>query len=137
MVALGVSTPAGVYSPDEIAQLQLVLGVLREVPVMPPPVAAEEPLVFTLPGVAARSLEARQRLDLLVQEVITSAEESLLVGGPFWNERGIKLLLPALEPALSVRHVQVVVVAHRADPGYAATVEKTLNRPGNPGGSIP
>ena len=129
MVALGLKSSTGGYSPDQVARLQFILDVLKEMPAAPHPrLVVEEPLVFTLPGEAAQSLEARQRLDLLVQEVITSAEDSLIIGGPFWNDRGIELLLPALEPALSIRHVSVVVVAHRPNAGYAATVEKLVER---------
>jgi phosphatidylserine/phosphatidylglycerophosphate/cardiolipin synthase-like enzyme len=128
MVALGLKSSDGAYSPDEVARLQLILGVLKEMPPAPHPRSVEESLVFTLPGEAAQSLEARQRLDLLVQEVITSAEERLIIGGPFWNDRGIELLLPALKPALSIRHVSVVVVAHRPNPGYAATIEHLVEQ---------
>src|SRR6266511_4919268 len=70
-------------------------------PTQPRP-APDEPLVFTVPPEAAKLIQPRQRLDLLVADVIRDSTTTLHIGGPFWNEEGFGLLRPVLEPALAV-----------------------------------
>ena len=89
---------AGVFAADgtvdrvRLAQLVLVLDILAAVPHDPAGVPDAEPLVFTVPRAAERFVTPRQRLDLLVNDVIARAESTLHIGGPFWNEGGWGML---------------------------------------------
>ncbi len=121
-------------SPNTVRLAQLVL-VADIVSALPPPhtrMAPSEPLVFTVPPEAADLIQPRQRLDLLVADIIRDSTATLHVGGPFWNEEGFALLRPVLEPALVVRRVHCEFFVHESGTRHDAALHTFLDDLGNP-----
>lgn len=114
--------------PDRVrvAQLVLVLDTLASVPPAPPAAAHDNPLVFTVPRAAARLVQPAQRLDLLVNDVVARANETLHIGGPFWNAGGWDRLRPVVIPALATRHVDVTFYLHPHESGHLHVVDDML-----------
>ena len=93
------------------AELIVVCDILAGVP-EPSPLAPPGPrLVFTTPD-NAELVEPRERLDLLVVDVIRMATREIMVGGPYWNEEGFDKLLEVLTPAVEARNVRCTFYVH-------------------------
>lgn len=116
-LAAGVLRPDGAADRVCVAQLVVVLDTLAAVPDRPAAASDVEPLVFTVPRAAERLVTPAQRLDLLVNDVIARATETLHIGGPFWNEGGWELLRPVVLPALKHRKVKVTFYLHPHESG--------------------
>lgn len=108
------------------AELVIVLDVLRSAPETPPTPAADRELVFTVPRTVEHLVQPRQRLDLLVNDVIARADRTLHIGGPFWNAGGWDLLKPVVLPALQVRGVQVTFYLHPSESGHREVIDRML-----------
>ena len=110
-----------------LAQLVLVLDIIAAVPAAQPRPGQDEPLVFTVPRAVERFLTPRQRLDLLVTDVIARAGTTLHIGGPFWNESGWETLRPVVLPALSQRRVAATFYLHPHESGHLTFIERMLS----------
>jgi PLD-like domain len=110
---LGLVDGAGSPTRDRIVELLLVLEVIGALPPPKKPLPRHEPLVFTLPAPLMAKLTPPERLDVLVADVIRSAESELRIGGPFWNADGMEILRAVLQPAIEVRRAKCVFYAHR------------------------
>jgi phosphatidylserine/phosphatidylglycerophosphate/cardiolipin synthase-like enzyme len=108
----------GLANRVRLAQLVLVADIVAAVPPTQARPVPEEPLVFTVPSEAARLIQPRQRLDLLVADVIRDSTDTLHIGGPFWNEEGFGRLRPVLEPALAIRGVRCEFFVHESGTEY-------------------
>jgi hypothetical protein len=118
--------------PVRLAQLVIVLDIVAAVPSHPQTSSRIDPLVFTVPSEVADMLAPRQRLDLLVADVIRNASTTLDIGGPFWNAEGFQLLRPVLEPALSVRGVQCTFYVHQSGTEYDDQLQRFVSNLGHP-----
>ena len=99
----------------KMAQLRIVYDILAAVP---PPMTRgvkAERLVFTAPRAVQGLLSPSERLELLVSDIVRMATQSVVLGGPFWNQEGFEALRPVLEPALSTRQVTCTIYAHPFD----------------------
>lgn len=121
-----VFTTDGTVDRVRLAQLVVVLDILAAVPRDPAAEPDAQPLVFTVPRAAERFLSLRQRLDLLVNDVIARAESSLHIGGPFWNEGGWDMLRPVVLPALKHRDVTATFYLHPHESGHLNVVRDML-----------
>lgn len=108
------------------AELVILLDLLDAAPRPMPPAASDPELVFTVPRSVEHLVQARQRLDLLVNDVIARADHTLHIGGPFWNAGGWELLKPVVLPALHSRGVHVTFYLHRSETGHLAVIEEML-----------
>lgn len=129
---LGLVDPDGSPNAVRLAQLVLVANILSALP--PPQMRStpSEPLVFTVPPEAADLIQPRQRLDLLVADIIRDSTTTLHIGGPFWNEEGFVLLRPVLGPALAVRRVRCEFFLHQSGTGFDAELHAFLRDLGHP-----
>src|SRR5215831_2570896 len=100
---VGVLTGNGAPCVDRALELSLVLEIVSALPPPRKPTPSHEPLVFTLPEALQTRLTPPERLDILVMDVIRSAERELRIGGPFWNYEGMETLRAVLEPAIEAR----------------------------------
>ena len=123
---VGVLAADGTVDRVRLAQLVIVLDILAAVPHDPAAEPDAEPLVFTVPRAAERLVTPRQRLDLLVNDVIARAESSLHIGGPFWNEGGWDMLRPVILPALKYRGVTATFYLHPHESGHLEVVHDML-----------
>lgn len=108
------------------AELVIVLEILQTVPAAAPALTADHELVFTVPRSVEHLVQPRQRLDLLVNDVIARADQTLHIGGPFWNAGGWDLLKPVVLPALRVRGVQVAFYLHPSESGHRDVIDQML-----------
>lgn len=108
------------------AELVIVLDVLGAAPGAAAAPAADRELVFTVPRSVEHLVQPRQRLDLLVNDVIARADRTLHIGGPFWNADGWDLLKPVVLPALHVRGVQVTFYLHTKESGHREVIDRML-----------
>jgi phosphatidylserine/phosphatidylglycerophosphate/cardiolipin synthase-like enzyme len=122
----GLFVADGKVNRVRLAQLVIVLDILAMIPRDPVIAADAEPLVFTVPHAAERLVTPRQRLDLLVNDVIARAESSLHIGGPFWNEGGWSMLRPVVLPALQQRGVIATFYLHPHESGRLDVVHEML-----------
>lgn len=110
-------TDAALFQPDgrpglvRLAELTVLLDVLRSVPPRPSPPPPDVPLLFTLPKAADGLVGLGDRIDRRINDLIALSQRTLSIGGPFWNEAGFSLLRPVLVPALA-RGVGVSFFAH-------------------------
>jgi len=109
------------------AELVILLDVLDAAPRPQPAPAPDRDLVFTVPRSVEHLVQPRQRLDLLVNDVIARADRTLHIGGPFWNAGGWDLLRPVVLPALHIRKVPVTFYLHRSESGHREVIEEMLN----------
>lgn len=84
-------------------------------------------LVFTVPRSVEKLVQPRQRLDLLINDVIARADHTLHIGGPFWNTRGWGMLKPVVLPAIHIRGVHVTFYLHRSESGHLDVIEEMLH----------
>jgi hypothetical protein len=124
--AAGVFAADGTVDRVRLAQLIIVLDILAGVPRDPAAEPDAEPLVFTVPRAAERFLTPRQRIDVLVNDVIARAGSSLHIGGPFWNEGGWDMLRPVVLPALKHRGVTATFYLHPHESGRLDVVHDML-----------
>ena len=122
----GLFAANGTVNRVRLAQLIIVLDVLAAVPQDQTAPPDTEPLVFTVPPAAERFVTPRQRLDLLVTDVIARAESSLHIGGPFWNQGGWNVLRPVILPALKHRGVITTFYLHPHESGHLEVVHDML-----------
>lgn len=108
------------------AELVVLLDLLDAAPRPNRVPAPERELVFTVPRSVEHLVQPRQRLDLLVNDVIARADRTLHIGGPFWNAGGWELLKPVVPPALHIRGVRVTFYLHRSESGHLVVVEEML-----------
>lgn len=108
------------------AEVVLVLDLMGSLPDVPAPVLPDRDLVFTVPQSVEHLVQPRQRLDLLVTDVIARAHRTLHVGGPFWNQGGWELLKPVVLPALKTRAVRATFYLHPSESGHLQVVEDML-----------
>jgi hypothetical protein len=114
-------TEANLFASDggpvqvRLAELTVLLDVLKAVPPRPSPPPAEVPLLFTLPVAAGELVGPGDRIDRRINDLIARSQRSLTIGGPFWNEAGFALLRPVLLPALR-RGVRASFFAHPQGP---------------------
>ncbi len=129
---LGLVDADGSPNAVRLAQLVLVADILSAVP--PPQMRStlSEPLVFTVPPEAADLIQPRQRLDLLVADIIRDSTATLHIGGPFWNEEGFGLLRPVLAPALAVRRVRCEFFLHESGTAFDSDLHAFLRDLGYP-----
>lgn len=80
------------------AELVILLNVLVAAPSPAATAPLDRELVFTVPQSVEHLVQPRQRLDLLVNDVIARADRTLHIGGPFWNTGGWELLKPVVLP---------------------------------------
>jgi len=118
--------PDGTLNRIRHAELTLLLDALAAVPPAMPAAPIENPLVFTVPRQAERLVAPAQRLDLLVNDVIARAQNTLHIGGPFWNAGGWQRLRPVILPALEARHVDVTFYLHPHESGHSDVVTSML-----------
>jgi len=129
--SVGVINSAEEGNPIAIAELLLVIDILAAagLPARPEPEPVLPHLVFTLPAPMMGLVDAHLRLDLIVREAVTSACIELTVGGPFWDEAGVDLLLPMMSAAIGARGVAVTIYAHRHEtPGRARDYDAPVRR---------
>lgn len=129
----GLLATDGTVDRGRLAQLVIVLDILAAVPHHPVAAPEAEPLVFTVPQKAERFVTPRQRLDLLVNDVIARAQSSLHIGGPFWNEGGWGILRPVVLPALKHRGVTATFYLHPHESGYLDVVSDMIAEAGGHG----
>lgn len=108
------------------AELVVLLDVLDAAPRPTQVAGPERELVFTVPRSVEHLVQPRQRLDLLVNDVIARADRTLHIGGPFWNSGGWELLKPVVLPALHIRGVRVTFYLHRSESGHLRVIEEML-----------
>jgi len=89
--------------------------------------------VFTVPPAAEQFVTLRQRLNLLVTDVIAQTESSLHIGGPFWNEGGWNMPRPVMLPALKHRGVITTFYLHSHESGHVEVVHDMLAEARNHG----
>lgn len=130
----GVFTADGTADRVRLAQLVIVLDTLAAIPRDPESAPEAESLVFTVPRTAERFITPRQRLDLLVNDVIARADSSLHIGGPFWNEDGWDMLRPVVLPALKHRGVTATFYLHPHESGRLDVVHGMLAEARSHGG---
>jgi hypothetical protein len=94
-----------------LAELTVLLDVLKAVPPRPAPPSDQVRLLFTLPLAAGELVGPGDRIDRRINDLIARSQTSLTIGGPFWNEPGFSLLRPVLLPALR-RGVRASFFAH-------------------------
>ena len=122
----------GTGQPNELrcSELISVCDLLSLVPVATPKTPPGPRLVFTAPDTSAE-VEPQNRLDLLVIDVIRMANREVIVGGPYWNEKGFGTLLEVLTPAVEVRNVSSTFYVHTpsdAADSAAAPVDRLGSR---------
>lgn len=108
------------------AELVVLLDLLDAAPTPMAAAAPERELVFTVPRSVEHLVQPRQRLDLLVNDVIARADRTLHIGGPFWNTGGWELLKPVVLPALHIRGVHATFYLHRSEAGHLPVIEEML-----------
>jgi hypothetical protein len=129
---LGLVDANGSPNAVRLAQLVLVADIVSVLPPPTTPMTPSEPLFFTVPPEAADLIEPRQRLDLLVADVIRDSTATLHIGGPFWNEEGFALLRPVLDPALRVRRVRCEFFVHESGSRHDTALLRFLEDLGTP-----
>lgn len=129
---LGLVEANGSPNAVRLAQLVLVADIVSALPPRTTPTVPQEPLVFTVPPEAANLIQPRQRLDLLVADIIRDSMATLHIGGPFWNEEGFTLLRPVLDPALRVRRVRCQFFVHESGTGQDSALRSFLEDLGYP-----
>ncbi len=115
--AVGLVDDTGAPSPVVAAELLVVIDVLAAaaVPTSHPPAPEPPALVCTLPRTVAGLglVEPHERLHIIMLDTITRATETLVIGGPYWNDESVDELSPPLAAAVASRGVDVSVYAHR------------------------
>ena len=111
MIESHLFTPGGDPVHVRLAELTILLDVLKAVPPRPSPPPAEVPLLFTLPAAAGGLVGLGDRIDRRINDLVALSQSALSIGGPFWNEAGFSLLRPVLTPALR-RGVRASFFAH-------------------------
>jgi hypothetical protein len=94
-----------------LAELIVLLDLLAAVPEATVVPAPDIPLLFTLPARAGDLVGLADRIDRRINDLIALSETELVFGGPFWNDAGLQMLVPVLEPALR-RGVKARFYAH-------------------------
>ena len=128
LIAAGVVTDSGVPVLDRASELIIVCEILAATT---PPDSAPPPdprLVLSAPTGSVPIADV-ERLDGLVFDVIRRAQETLHVGGAFWNDEGFESLEEVLLPALAIRAVSAVIYANvPADNRYRDSLDERLER---------
>jgi len=114
LIENGVIKDTGAPVPGRCGELIAVCEVLaaQEHPVAD--VDSEGRLVFSAPRELV-PLAATERLDSLVLDLVRMATDSLVIGGPFWNEAGFELLSEVIGPAVAVRGVRTTFIVHPSE----------------------
>lgn len=117
-ISLGLCGGDGTARRARCAELILVAEIIAALPDAPRPAPTSPPLVFTAP-LPSGSTSGRQRLDVLVADIIRMATEEVRIGGPFWNDEGLEALLDVLGPAVEGRGVRCTFYVHTpSEPKY-------------------